>query len=114
VSSISFQLLGTKTTWHIVVASVAELHHYIDTGAVASDWNVLRVWINAAGTEARFYVNGALVYTVTDADELPNAGNTPAAGNRLQSGASLRVNGTTDSAPEMHLDWMAVDYKYAR
>lgn len=114
VSSISFQLLGTKTTWHIVVISVAEVHHYIDTGAAASDWNVLRVWVNASGTEARFYVNGTLLHTVTDPDELPNATNTTVSGNRLQSGAALRVNGTTDSAPELHIDWMAMEYEYAR
>jgi hypothetical protein len=41
---------------------------------VAGQWYTLRIEVNKAGTVAKFYIDGVLVYTETDTTELPSIG----------------------------------------
>jgi len=115
VSAVNFQIVGNKSTWHVVCKAVSVSYPYIDTGIAANDWHVLRVWVNAAGTIARWYIDGVQVHEETDPTHLPNASNTPAAGNRMHAGALIRVSDLGASiVDEMHIDWMFMEYKYQR
>jgi hypothetical protein len=115
ISALNFQVAGTKSTWQVVCTAAAVNYAYIDTGIAVNDWHVLRVWVNAAGTLARWYIDGVQVHEETDPTHLPNASNTPAAGNRMHAGAMIRVsNGTASIVDEMHIDWMFMEYKYER
>lgn len=87
-----------------------------DTGVTCTDWRVLKITVNAAGTECKFYVEGELKLTVTDPAHIPKAGNVIASqSDWMHAGVLIRANsfGSTAS-PTLDIDWMHFEYRVAR
>jgi hypothetical protein len=125
VNAACFYCAGSKTTWHTLCAAnynpTADIPTgnavELDTGIPVGDWNVLKIWSNAAGTEVRFYIDGILVNTVTTASAIPTVltADAQANGNWMMPCTSTR--GTTDGLSQpasFDLDWQFFEYKIAR
>lgn len=85
------------------------------TGA-STDWRVLRITVNAAGTECKFYVDGTLSHTVTDAAHIPKVGNvTSLQSDWMHAGALIRASSSGSTlSPTLDVDWMHFEYRMAR
>jgi len=88
----------------------------IDTGVRVDEWHTLGVWINAAGTEARYFIDGRCVHFVNDPLHIPNRitnpsfieGNTDTAQNgpNIAGGVALRGTGNiTTNTPRLDVQW---------
>lgn len=122
INCCGFFCAGNKSTWHALSCSnysefdqTGQAEQY-NTGASVSDWHTLRVWVNAAGTEARFYVDDVLVTTMTGnvipteatADPFGN-------GNWMMASSAVRSTATGISATaSLDIDWQFFEYKIAR
>lgn len=60
----AFVAYGNAGNWIATTASDNVLDE-VDSGVASANWVTLRITINAAGDEFKFYANGALVRTVT-------------------------------------------------
>lgn len=122
INCCGFFCAGSKSTWHALnCANYSEFDQtgqaeQYDTGISVADWHTLRVWVDAAGTEARFYVDDVLVRTMTGnvipteatADPFSN-------GNWLMATSAVRSTATGISATaSLDLDWQFFEYKIAR
>jgi hypothetical protein len=83
---VSFNINYLNATWQVWTDSPAGANNYVDTGVavVANAWTNLRISVNAAGTQAQFYINGVLTNTITT--DIPNA-------NGIGIGAALGLYG---------------------
>lgn len=87
-----------------------------NTGISCLDWHTLKVTVNAAGTECKFYIDGALQLTVTDPAHIPKVGNvTQTQAQWMHAGLLIRADATGSSAsPTVDIDWMHYEYRIAR
>lgn len=87
-----------------------------DTGVSSTSWRVLKITVNADGTECRFYVDGVLKRTVTDPAHIPKVGNVIAPqSDWMHAGALIRANTAGATAlPTLEIDWMHFEYRIAR
>lgn len=86
----------------------------VDTGAAVSGWHVLKITVNAAATEANFYVDDVLAMTVTNPAHIPTDVNNPSTGSYLFAGALIRNNDIPQQPLYLDIDWMYTEYKIAR
>ena len=88
----------------------------VDTGVSSSDWRVLKVTVNAAGTECKFYVDAVLKLTVTDPAHIPKVGNVIASQTDWMHAAALirADNVGATASPTFDIDWMHFEYRVAR
>lgn len=122
---INFFCAGSKTTWHANCSANYEAvgppptgnSEQLNTGVAVSDWHVLRIEVNAAGTSVGFYVDGTLVSTMTG-DAIPNATNYPYAkslGSWMMASSTIRASDTgTSQAVSLDVDWQYFEYRLAR
>jgi hypothetical protein len=91
--------------WECVVQSNSTEGTPADSGVtvVADAWKTFRVNVNAAGTEVTFYIDDALVATVS--------ANIPTASGRETSYGAMAIKtaGTTDTTA-VYIDYMEVEY----
>lgn len=124
VNCCAFYCAGSKSTWWVLSCSnytedpgfeTGQAEQY-DTGISVADWHTLRVWVNAAGTEARFYVDDVLVRTITGTVIPTEANADPYAnGNWIMPASSVRSTDTGISATaSLDIDWQFFEYKIAR
>ena len=87
-----------------------------DTGVSSTSWRVLKITVNADGTECRFYVDGVLKLTVTDPAHIPKVGNVTASqSDWMHEGAMISSNTAGATAlPTLEIDWMHYEYRIAR
>lgn len=126
INSICFFCAGTKTTWHTLCAAAyvpvdepplgAAVEY--DTGISVTDWHVMEIDVNAAGTEVKFYIDGTLVNTVTTASVIPTTTTytlPKSNGEYLMAGSVTRTNATgISAAASLDIDWQFFEYKVAR
>jgi len=123
-NALCFYCAGAKTTWHTLACAnyspeegIGQAAEY-NTGISVSDWHVLEVHCNAAGTEIKFYVDGVLVNTVTNASVIPTTvtyTNPKENGEYLMVGSVTRTNSTgISAAASLDIDWQFFEYKVAR
>jgi hypothetical protein len=103
----AFVAYGNAANW---IATTAENNvlSELDTGKSSGAWRTLRLTINAAGDEYKFYIDGELVRTVTGTPFDPLI--------QLAWGVELRdkaVGGTLTDA-DVLIDFMALKYTIAR
>jgi hypothetical protein len=125
-NALCFYCAGAKTTWHTLACANydpydplanQEAEEY-NTGISVSDWHVLEVHCNAIGNEIKFYIDGALVNTVTNERVIPTTvtyTNPKENGEYLMAGTVTRTNTAgISSAASFDLDWQFFEYKVAR
>lgn len=127
VNACCFVCYGSKTTWHALATANYTRDPIdpafntgdateIDTGISVSDWHSLEVRVNAAGTQALFYIDGVLVATITTNIPTVATADAQANGNWCMAGCSVRAGdpaGITALAP-FDIDWQSFEYKRAR
>jgi hypothetical protein len=127
VNACCFLCYGSKTTWHALAAAKYVRDPSdpsfntgdateIDTGIAVNDWHVLEVRVNAAGTQALFYIDGALAATITTNIPTVATADPKSNGNWCMAGCSVRAgdpSGITALAP-FDIDWQSFEYKRAR
>jgi hypothetical protein len=104
----AFTAFGNQGNWQ---ASVADNNVVtdVDTGVSSASWNTLRITVNAAGNEFKFYANGVLVRTFSGtAWDYAN--------NLVNWGVECRdkAAGGTGTTAILLVDYMAVRYTIAR
>jgi len=124
VNALCFFCAGSKSTWHILAAANYSEEDggtgnatMIDSGIGVTDWHDFEIRVDAAGTTARFWIDGTLVATITG-NSIP----TPTTytreksfGEWLMAGTVVRTTGTgISSASSFDLDWQFFEYKIAR
>lgn len=111
---IMFAVYGSKTTWHTVINTdplgdgTASTSDIFDTGISAADWNDLRIEVNAAGTEVKFYIGDTLVRTFSNAASIPSVTTITYArslGYWLFPAVGLRSNVSTTNTTNIDVDW---------
>lgn len=91
----------------------------VDTGVRVDEWHTLGVRVNAAGTEAKYYIDGRCVHVVRGADKIPNksanpsfvegSGNVSSTGTAIGGGAALRGDGAiTTNTPRLDIQWCVI------
>lgn len=127
VNACCFVCYGNKTTWHALAAA-----NYVrdpidpqfdtgdatevDTGIPVTDWHVLEVRVNAAGTQALFYIDAALVATITTNIPTVATADAKSNGNWCMACCAVRAGDNTGisvSAP-LDIDWQSFEYRKAR
>lgn len=124
VNALCFFCAGTKSTWHIIAAAdYTEADGgtgnatMIDSGIGVTDWHDFEIRVDAAGTTARFWIDGTLVATITG-NSIP----TPTTYTRAKSFGEWLMAGTViratsvgiAAASSFDLDWQFFEYKIAR
>lgn len=123
VNALCFFCAGSKSTWHILAAAnytedeVTGNATMIDSGIGVTDWHDFEIRVDAAGTTARFWIDGTLVATITG-NSIP----TPTTYTRAKSFGEWLMAGTVirattvgiASAASFDLDWQFFEYKIAR
>jgi hypothetical protein len=104
----AFTAFGNQANWQAAIAD-ANVVTTVDSGVTANSWATLRITVNAAGDEFKFYANGTLVRTFTGtawdyASALVNWG---------VECRDKAVGGTGTTAIVL-VDFMAVRYTIAR
>lgn len=80
-----------------------------------SDWHVLKIHVNAAGTEASFWIDDVLIQTVTDQTKIPNDTSNPSTGDFLFAGTMIRSpDSPATAALNVEVDWQYFEAKVAR
>ena len=104
----AFVAYGNSGNWIATIADNNVLTEY-DTGISSSQWRTLRIAINAAFTEINFYVDHALVHTVT-------SGFWDASANTCAWGVELREKKSGGSLTDSRVlvDFMKLTYTIAR
>lgn len=103
----AFIAYGNSGNWIATTASDNVLSE-VDTGIACLNWVSLRITVNAAGTEYKFYANGTLIRTVT--------------GNPFDPSISLawgvegrdKASGGTGTTMQVLVDYMALRYTISR
>jgi len=126
LNTICFYCAGAKTTWHTFCSAgyvpdaspaLGAAVEY-NTGISVADWHVLEIDVNASGTEVKFYVDGTLVNTVTNASVIPTTTTytlPKSNGEYLMAGSVTRTNATgISAAASFDLDWQYFEYKLGR
>lgn len=122
---INFFCAGSKTTWHVNCSANYDTvgppptgnSEQLNTGVSVSDWHVLRIEVNSAGTIATFYVDGTLVSTISG-NSIPNPTNYPFAkslGSWMMASSTIRATDSgTSQAVSLDVDWQYFEYRTSR
>jgi hypothetical protein len=90
-----------------------------DTGIRVDEWHTLGVWVNAAGTQVKYYIDGRCVEVVNGREKIPNkftnplfvegSVNTSSTGTAIGGGVALRGTGIiTTNTPRLDIQWCVI------
>lgn len=93
-------------------ATETGVRNRVDTGIRVDEWHTLGVWINKAGDEVRYFIDGKCVHRVTGRENIPNKFTNPsfvegsAFGNGLGCGVGIRGTGAlAANTPRLDIAW---------